>query len=164
MGTASGDASGPFDDAGILLLRPKFEQNVAQVVRAAACFGVSKITLYRPRYQPATGRKGDRKPRPLRLKDYRTVQITTATAVQLPTGYIPIAVEFMEEAESLWSFDHPGRAVYVFGPEDGSIEGDTLALCHRVIRIPSRFCLNLAAAVNIVLYDRMRKLRDLHPI
>ncbi|MDQ3812322.1 MAG: TrmH family RNA methyltransferase [Armatimonadota bacterium] len=146
------------NDVRIVLLRPKFEQNVAQVVRAAACFGVESIELYQPRYQPASGRKGDRRPRPLRMKDYRTVRIATAAAVPFPTGYTPVAVEFLDNAEVLWTFEHPDRAVYIFGPEDGSIERETLAQCHRVVRIPSRFCLNLASTVHIVLYDRMCKL------
>ena len=96
MGTAFDSAID--GDASIVLLRPKFEQNAAQVVRAAACFGVSKVTLCQPRYQPVSGSKGHRRPRPLRMKDYCTVQITTATAMQFPTGYTPVAVEFMDMA------------------------------------------------------------------
>ena len=157
-GTVPGGTNG---DASIVLLRPKFEMNVADVVRAAACFGVTSVEVYRPRYIPATGCKGDRKPRPLRLKDYRSVQMTTTNAVQFPAGYAPVAVEFMDNTESLWNFDHPDRAVYVFGPEDGSIEHSVLAQCRSVVCIPSRFCLNLAAAVNIVLYDRMCKLHQI---
>ena len=44
----------------------------------------------------------------------------------------------------------------MFGPEGGSIPGDVLEACHRFVVIPSatRTPLNLAAAVNIVLYDR----------
>jgi len=157
MGTADARCA---SDVSIVLLRPLIEGNVAQVVRAAACFGVTRIEIYQPRYEPASGRKGDRKPRPLRMKDYRSVQLTTAAAVHFPTGSTPVAVEFMDEAEPLWTFDHPDHAVYIFGPEDGSIEHATLAQCQSVVRIPSRFCLNLAAAVNIVLYDRICKLNQ----
>lgn len=32
-----------------------------------------------------------------------------------------------------------------------------LTRCHRFVVIPSRSCLNLAASVNVVLYDRMVK-------
>ena len=76
----------------------------------------------------------------------------------LSAGYTPVAVEYIGEAEPLWSFEHPARALYLFGPEDGSIEHAVLEQCQHVVRIPSRFCLNLAASVNIVLYDRMCKL------
>jgi tRNA(Leu) C34 or U34 (ribose-2'-O)-methylase TrmL len=165
MGTASNGTvpdgrvpHGSNCDAGIVLLRPKFERNVAQVVRAAACFEVTRIELYRPRYVPASGGKGDRKPRELRMKEYRSVRTTNTDALQFPAGYSPVAVEFVADSESLWSFEHPERAIYVFGPEDGNVEPDILAQCQSVVRIPSRFCLNVAAAVHIVLYDRTCKL------
>jgi tRNA(Leu) C34 or U34 (ribose-2'-O)-methylase TrmL len=145
-------------DVIIVLLRPKFEMNVAQVVRAAACFGVQKVELCQPQYQPASGRKGDRKPRPLRMKEYRSVQMEAVPFMPLPAGYTPVAVEYIGDAETLWSFEHPARALYLFGPEDGSIEHAVLEQCQHVVQIPSRFCLNLAASVNIVLYDRMCKL------
>ena len=148
-------------EAIIMLLRPKFEINVAHIVRAAACFGVTTVEICEPRYIPATGRKGDRKPRPLRMKEYRDVQINMAHALPLPEDYTAVAVEFIGDAEPLWKFEHPARALYVFGPEDGSIETGVLEQCREVVRIPSRFCLNLAASVNIVLYDRMCKLNQL---
>jgi tRNA(Leu) C34 or U34 (ribose-2'-O)-methylase TrmL len=67
---------------------------------------------------------------------------------------IPVAVEVREGAEPLHSFVHPEDAVYVFGPEDGSISPAILVRCHRVIVIPVRHCLNLATAVATVLWDR----------
>ena len=45
----------------------------------------------------------------------------------------------------------------MFGPEDGSLSKGDLAACHRFVRIPTNSCLNLAAAVNVVLYDRLAK-------
>jgi tRNA(Leu) C34 or U34 (ribose-2'-O)-methylase TrmL len=71
-------------------------------------------------------------------------------------GYTPVAVEVRDEAEPLDTFLHPDDAVYVFGPEDGSLRRGILTSCHRFLRIPTavRTPLNLAAAVNIVLYDR----------
>jgi tRNA(Leu) C34 or U34 (ribose-2'-O)-methylase TrmL len=71
-------------------------------------------------------------------------------------GYTPVAVEVRDGAERLDTFVHPEHAVYVFGPEDGTLGRGTLSACHRFLRIPTavRTPLNLAAAVNIVLYDR----------
>jgi tRNA(Leu) C34 or U34 (ribose-2'-O)-methylase TrmL len=72
-------------------------------------------------------------------------------------GFTPVAVELKEGAEYLPDFVHPEKAVYVFGPEDGGIRRVDYLQCHRFVRIPSRHCLNLAAAVNLVLYDRLVK-------
>jgi tRNA C32,U32 (ribose-2'-O)-methylase TrmJ len=83
----------------------------------------------------------------------RELAIDTFTAL----GLEPVAVEVRDAAESLPHFVHPANAVYVFGPEDGSLARGDLTACHRFVRIPSRGCLNLAAAVNIVLYDRRAK-------
>src|SRR5262249_60960076 len=71
-------------------------------------------------------------------------------------GYTPVAVEVRDEAEPLDTFVHPEHAVYVFGPEDGTLGRATLSVCHRFLRIPTavRTPLNLSAAVTIVLYDR----------
>ena len=60
-------------------------------------------------------------------------------------------------AESLIDFEHPERALYVFGPEDGSLDRAVLARCHRFLVIPTRHCTNLSAAVYTVLYDRHAK-------
>jgi tRNA(Leu) C34 or U34 (ribose-2'-O)-methylase TrmL len=76
---------------------------------------------------------------------------------QFPQGTVPVAVEVSDRAESLVEFEHPENAIYVFGPEDGSLERVTLQHCHRFITIPARHCTNLAAAVYITLFDRMSK-------
>ena len=68
-----------------------------------------------------------------------------------------MAVEVRENAESLPHFEHPENAVYVFGPEDGSLGRLTLQHCHRFVVLPTKHCLNLATAVSTVLYDREAK-------
>jgi tRNA(Leu) C34 or U34 (ribose-2'-O)-methylase TrmL len=68
-----------------------------------------------------------------------------------------VTVEFDEKAVDIRQFEHPPRAVYFFGPEDGNVPKWVRHLSHYFIRIPSTHCLNLAAAVNVVLYDRIAK-------
>jgi tRNA(Leu) C34 or U34 (ribose-2'-O)-methylase TrmL len=68
-----------------------------------------------------------------------------------------VAVELRRNAESLIDFVHPEHALYLFGPEDGSLGRATLAQCHRFLVIPTRHCANLSAAVYTVLYDRHAK-------
>lgn len=45
---------------------------------------------------------------------------------------------------------NPRRAVYLLGPEDGSISF--------LVQIPSTYCLNVATAGAVVMYDRAAKL------
>ena len=70
----------------------------------------------------------------------------------------PVAVEVRKNSESLPAFEHPEDALYVFGPEDGSLTNVTLRHCHRFVAIPTRHCLNLSIAVSTVLYDRQAKI------
>ncbi|MEC9343646.1 MAG: TrmH family RNA methyltransferase, partial [Pseudomonadota bacterium] len=64
-------------------------------------------------------------------------------------------VELLDEAVDLPSFRHPARAAYVLGPEGGSLSPEMVSRCEFVVRIPMAFCINLAMAGVVVMYDRM---------
>ena len=44
----------------------------------------------------------------------------------------------------------------MLGPEQGELSPELIARCDHVVRIPSSFCVNLAMAGAIVMYDRVR--------
>ncbi|MDP2285217.1 MAG: TrmH family RNA methyltransferase, partial [Pseudohongiella sp.] len=58
---------------------------------------------------------------------------------------------------SLIEFTHPQNALYIFGPEDGSIPQAIVDQADFVVFVPTIGCMNLAATVNVVLYDRLAK-------
>lgn len=66
-----------------------------------------------------------------------------------------VGIELTDDAVPLPSFRHPRCAAYVLGPERGSLSAEMTARCDFVVRIPTLFCLNLATAGAIVIYDRM---------
>ena len=68
-----------------------------------------------------------------------------------------VAIELVEGAKELPSYAHPLRAFYIFGPEDGTLGKSVLSWCRDVVMVPTAHCMNLAATVNVVLYDRMAK-------
>lgn len=76
-------------------------------------------------------------------------------ALALPVGCRLVGVELLPEAIEMPSFRHPARAAYVFGPERGSLSPELVGRCDFLIRIPTRFCVNLAVAGALVMYDRM---------
>jgi tRNA G18 (ribose-2'-O)-methylase SpoU len=76
----------------------------------------------------------------------------------LPKGCKLVGVELIDEAVELPSFRHPLRAAYVLGPERGSLSPELLARCDYAVKIPTRFCINVAMAGAIVMYDRVRSL------
>jgi len=75
----------------------------------------------------------------------------------LPFDCRLVGVEITEDAVPLETYKHPERAVYLLGAEDHGITPETLKRCHDVIVLPGRFCLNVAVAGSIVMYDRLAK-------
>ncbi|MBS0241884.1 MAG: RNA methyltransferase [Proteobacteria bacterium] len=73
----------------------------------------------------------------------------------LPRGCKLVGVELLDEAIELPRFQHPARAAYVLGPEKGSLSPELLARCDVTVKIPMRFCVNVAMAGAIVMYDRL---------
>lgn len=134
--------------------RPKRGVNVGTLWRSAYCLGASLVFTVGHRYE-AQASDTIKTPRHLPLlhfedwEDYRR---------HAPFEWQPIAVEIAADARMLPAFTHPRQAVYLLGPEDGSLSPAALALAtHRVV-IPGLFCLNVAVAGSIVMYDRLAKL------
>ena len=137
--------------ASIGLVRPKHQVNIGSVIRAAYCYRAALLAIENPRAQV--------KQRTDTQKAWRNLPILRGSDLHdlIPYGAVPIAVDLVEDAEDLFSFEHPERAFYIFGPEDGTLGKKHLSWCSKRIMIPTAGCLNLAACVNVVLYDRAYK-------
>ena len=75
-------------------------------------------------------------------------------SLHLPDNCTLVGVELTEDAIELPSFRHPVAAAYLLGPEGGSLSHEAQAACAHIVQIPTRFCLNLATAGAVVMYDR----------
>lgn len=73
----------------------------------------------------------------------------------LPKGCVLVGVELDERAVELPRFRHPLCAAYLLGPEKGDLSEAAQAACTHLVKIPTRFCVNLSVAAAIVMYDRM---------
>jgi hypothetical protein len=106
----------------------------------------------------ATGKRFGRCPTDTQ-KAYRHLPLIQVDdlATVIPYDCVPVAVELLPKAIPMNGYVHPERAFYVFGPEDGTLGHAVTDWCRDVIYIPTEFCMNLAATVNVVLYDRMVK-------
>lgn len=141
----------------VVLVNPKFPHNVGAAVRAASCFGIRQVWYTGDRVAMELERKR-RLPREERLRGYKDVELRQFDyPFEQFSDAVPVAVELRPSSELLPQFVHPEQAVYVFGPEDGSIPPVLLRHCHRFVVIPTRHCVNLSAAVYLVLYDRLVK-------
>lgn len=147
----------------------KTEHNVGTLLRSALNFGASMVFTVDCRVYR---RSSDT------LHTARHIPVlhflTWADAwAAWPPDWVPVAVEIREGAVSLAKFSHPRSAVYVLGPEDGSVSREFLDRAKHTLVIPTgrtlapgskgnRFahphdCLNVAAAGTVVMYDRVAK-------
>lgn len=138
------------------LINPKSPTNVGAVMRAAGCFGVAEVLYTGERYQRAMRFHTDTKNHTLNIP----LRGVDDLLDHIPAGASLVCVELVEGAQSLPDFVHPERAFYVFGPEDGSLTQALIDRADAVVYIPTQGCLNLAATVNVVLYDRLAKSVD----
>ncbi|MBI1340510.1 TrmH family RNA methyltransferase [bacterium] len=81
----------------------------------------------------------------------------------LPQGCQLVGIELTEDAVDLPSFKHPPAAAYVLGREKGDLSAEMLSRCAHVVRIPTRFCINLSLAGALVMYDRVVSLGGYPP-
>lgn len=135
------------------LINPKSVSNVGSVLRAASCFGVEKVNYTGERYHRAARFHTDTS----KAKVPVTLSGVDDILGSVPLGASIVCVELAEGAQPLTQFEHPDRAYYIFGPEDGTLKQGLIDASASVVYIPTQGCLNLAATVNIVLYDRLLK-------
>ncbi len=133
--------------------------NLGNLIRSAHAFGASFVFLVDAHYTIGEA-PSDTSHAEQQLPLYR---FDAVEHVILPKGCALIGVELLDEATLLPSFRHPLNAAYVFGPERSSLSAAMVARCDHVVRIPTRFCINLAAAGAIVMYDRLLSLGRFAP-
>lgn len=137
---------------GIGLHYPKNHLNVGSTLRAAFVFNADLVAISGQRYHRASTDT---------MKAYRHVPLIHVENIldAIPFDCVPVAVDILPRATMLPKYVHPKRAFYIFGPEDGTLGKNVVDRCRDVITVPTNqeLCLNLAATVNVVLYDRRAK-------
>jgi tRNA(Leu) C34 or U34 (ribose-2'-O)-methylase TrmL len=133
---------------------PKDEKNIGGILRAAHCYDASLILVSGARYRktPTDTAKAARQIPLMEVDNFKNP----------PVDCVKVAVEITEGATPLPEFKHPERALYIFGPEDGSLPEEVLGNCKHRVYVPTTHCMNLAATANVVLYDRMLKQAPTH--
>jgi tRNA(Leu) C34 or U34 (ribose-2'-O)-methylase TrmL len=136
--------------AAIGLDNPKHNTNVGSALRAAGCYGASMVVATGIRYRKAATDT---------MKAYRNMPLIQCDDLHdiIPYDCVPVAVDLIDGATPLPEYKHPERAFYVFGAEDNTLGNRVLRWCRDVVYVPTNRCMNLAACVNVILYDRMVK-------
>jgi tRNA(Leu) C34 or U34 (ribose-2'-O)-methylase TrmL len=135
---------------GIGLYNPIDLKNVGAALRAAHVYSASFVAISGMPYkkQATDTTKGFRHFPLFSTNDLKSI---------IPYDCVPVAVDLIDGAKSMVGYKHPKRAFYIFGPENGTLGKEFTEFYRDIVYIPTKHCMNLAATVNVVLYDRMAK-------
>ena len=137
--------------SAVALHQPKTSGNIGSALRAVGVYDAAMLVV--------AGRRYKKSPADVSKQWRHTPMIQTEDVFKaLPYDCVPVAVDLIEGARPLHTYTHPERAFYIFGPEDGTLGKSILSRCRDVVFVKTPGpCMNLAAAVNVVLYDRCAK-------
>ncbi len=126
--------------------------NLGSLFRTAHAFGASFVFTIAAAFDRTEAARVDTSDTPGNLPLY---EFPDLGSLRLPRDCELVGIELMDDAVELPSFRHPRAAAYVLGPERGSLSPAMVAMCSHVVKIPTRFSINLALAGALVMYDRM---------
>jgi len=129
--------------------------NVGSLFRTAHAFGAGFVFTVAATYERGEGGKSDTSDAPGHIPFYSFPDIGSLV---LPKDCSLVGVELTDDAIELPSFRHPTQAAYVMGPERGELSPAMAEQCAFVVKIPTRFCVNVGIAGAIVMYDRITSL------
>jgi len=125
--------------------------NLGAVMRTAHAFGASFAFTIDAHHRAREVAFADTSKSESHVPLYRW---KTLEEMQLPKGCMLVGVELDDNAVDLPKFRHPLCAAYLLGPEKGSLSDAAKARCAHLVKIPTRFCVNLSVAAALVMYDR----------
>lgn len=126
--------------------------NAGTLFRSAHAFGASFVFTIGGVWSSGEARLSDTADSASEVPHYHFGKLDE---LRLPDRCSLVGIELMSDSVELPSFRHPRSAAYVLGPERGSLSPELVARCDHIIRIPTSFCINVAVAGSIVMYDRL---------
>ena len=125
--------------------------NLGALMRTAHAFGASYVFSIEAEHRLQEAYAADTSKTAGQIPYY---QYDSIEELNLPRGCQLVGVELTDDAVMLPTFRHPVQAAYILGPERGSLSPETIARCDHVVKIPTKFCINLSLAGALVMYDR----------
>ena len=133
--------------------------NLGALMRTAHAFGASFVFSVDAFHKVKDVYKADTSRTANHVPYY---EFDTISDLMLPAGCRLVGVELTDDAIDLPSFRPPLNAAYILGPEQGSLSDAAQARCDFLVKIPTKFCVNLSLAGALVMYDRVMSLGG-HP-
>jgi len=129
--------------------------NLGALMRTANAFGASFVFSINAEDRTKVAYKSDTS------RTFKTVpyyQWESIDEIVLPRECQMVGVELTDDAVDLPEFKHPRMAAYVLGPERGNLSQAMQDRCDHIIKIPTKFCINVSLAGALVMYDRVRSM------
>lgn len=127
------------------------QMNLGAVMRTANAFGASFIFTVGSRLNAREAALSDTSNSADHVPLY---EWASAGDMIFPRKCVLVGVELDDRAVDLPTFPHPLNAAYILGPEKGDLSDAAKARCAHLVKIPTKFCVNLSVAAAIVMYDR----------
>ena len=138
---------------GVGIQNTKTVQNIGTLWRSASIMGASFMFTIGSRYKKqASDTMKSWKHIP--LYNYETFEEFYKS---LPYDCQLIGVELDEKSIPVKQLIHPERCVYLLGAEDSGLSREALDKCHKLVQLPGDYCMNVAVAGSIIMYDRISK-------
>jgi len=134
--------------------------NVGSLFRTAHAFDASFVFTVAASYPKAEGKQSDTSNALGHLPFYSFPDLSSMV---LPDDCTLVGVELTDDAIDLPSFHHPQQAAYILGPERGSLSPEMQERCTHILKIPTKFCINVGLAGAIILYDRTLSMKRFAP-
>lgn len=139
---------------GIGIEAGKTAENLGTLWRSAHAMGAAFIFTVGARY-PRQASDTTKAWRHIPLHEYDDV---SSFWTSIPRECDVIGIDCGQgRPRPLTTFRHPERAVYVLGAEDRGLSKEMLVRIGPLVEIPTTYCLNVATAGSLVMYDRLAK-------
>ena len=138
---------------GIGIFHGKTETNIGTLWRSAAILGADFIFTIGRRYKQQCS-DTMKAPRHIPLYNYKDYDDFFA---HVPYGCPVVAVELSDNSIPLEKYVHPERCIYLLGAEDHGLPDNILSRCRETVQLIGDYCMNVATAGSIVMYDRAVK-------
>lgn len=125
--------------------------NLGAVLRTANAFGASFAFTIGATNKALEIRRTDTSRSDIHMPFY---EWDTADNLILPRNCQLVGVELTEDSIDLPSFRHPTNCAYILGPEKGNLSETIQERCDYLVKIPTKFCINVSLAAALALYDR----------
>lgn len=138
---------------GIGIQNAKTEQNIGTLWRSASIMGASFIFTIGKRYKKQAS-DTMQSWRHIPLYNYETFEDFYKA---MPYDCQLVGVELDAKSVPVEKFIHMERCIYLLGAEDIGLSKEALEKCHSLVQLPGDYCMNVAVAGSIIMYDRIIK-------